>query len=377
MLNSSKKESLNYIDSIRIRSFRSHIDINIKPGKESVLILGSNGTGKTSILEAISIFSYGKGIRNAKFYEMTNKDKESFLVDLSLQTSIDLSLEYKTFYDKSNKIRKTYINDKEISALNLRKNIPMLWIAPYTEKIFSGPAAPRRVFIDRLVSVFDDRHSLRITEYEKHLKQRAKLLKEQSQDLVWLETLEKQLSRLSVAISSSRLEVVTRLTKYLKKPINKFPEAKIYFSKSIEEKLVSFPALDLEESLSKEYRECREIDAILGGSRIGCHKSDLEIINLQNNLYAAMCSSGEQKSLLISIIISTARAFKEYTHKSPVILLDEVFTHLDLEKKESLFEELTALESQVWITATEKEKFLKNRKSFCYHYITKSGLENV
>ena len=294
-----------------------------------------------------------------------------------MQTTKDLSLEYKTFYDKNNKLRKTYINDKEISAINSRKNIPMLWIAPYTEKIFSGAAGPRRVFLDRIVSTFDDEHSNRISGYEKNLKQRTKILKEKPQDIVWLETIEKQLSRLSVAISSSRLEVIIRLAKYLKKPINKFPEAKIFFKNSIEEKLVSTPALDLEESLSKQYRESREIDMILGGSRVGCHKSDLEVINLQKNLPALMCSSGEQKSLLISIIISTAIAFKEYTKKSPIILLDEVFTHLDLEKKESLLDELTNLESQVWITATEKERFLKNRSSFCYHYLTKSGLENV
>ena len=377
MLKSKKKDSVNYINSISMKSFSSHVDICSHPGKGLVVILGSTGAGKTSILEAISIFSYGKGIRNAKFYEMTNKDKDSFMVDLNLQTSVDLGLEYKTFYDKNNKIRKTYINDKEISAVNLRKNIPMLWIAPYTEKIFLGPAGPRRAFIDRIVSIFDDQHSLRLSEYEKHLKQRAKLLKEQSKDIVWLETLEKQLSRFSVAISSSRLEVVTRLAKYLKKPINKFPEVKIYFNDSIEKKLASIPALDLEESLSKEYKESREIDMILGGSRIGCHKSDLEVINLQKKLPAAMSSSGEQKSLLISIIISTAIAFKEYTKKSPIILLDEVFTHLDLEKKESLLEELINLDTQVWITATEKEKFLKNRKSFCYHHLTKSGLENV
>jgi DNA replication and repair protein RecF len=376
-LKSIKKDSVNYINSIRMKSFRSHLDISINPGKGSVLILGSNGAGKTSILEAISIFSYGKGIRNAKFYEMANKDKDNFMVDLTLQTTKDLSLEYKTFYDKNNKLRKTYINDKEISAINSRKNIPMLWIAPYTEKIFSGAAGPRRVFLDRIVSTFDDEHSNRISGYEKNLKQRTKILKEKPQDIVWLETIEKQLSRLSVAISSSRLEVIIRLAKYLKKPINKFPEAKIFFKNSIEEKLVSTPALDLEESLSKQYRESREIDMILGGSRVGCHKSDLEVINLQKNLPALMCSSGEQKSLLISIIISTAIAFKEYTKKSPIILLDEVFTHLDLEKKESLLDELTNLESQVWITATEKERFLKNRSSFCYHYLTKSGLENV
>ena len=135
------------------------------------MILGSNGVGKTSILEAISIFSYGKGIRNAKFYDMTSKDKNSFFIDLELYINENFILEYQTTYNKVNRMRKVFINNKETTAKSTRQNIPMLWIAPYTEKIFTGSSFLRRSFVDRLVNIFDAEHSIRLSEYDKHLKE--------------------------------------------------------------------------------------------------------------------------------------------------------------------------------------------------------------
>ncbi len=377
MLKEENKESINYIKSIRIKCFRSHHDISLSPEGASVLIVGSNGVGKTSILEAISIFSYGKGIRNAKFYDMITKDKERFSVDLSLRTDLDFTLEYKTFYNRNNKTRKTFINEKEVTLAHTRKNIPMLWIAPYTEKIFSGPSNFRRSFLDRLVTVFDPRHALRLAEYEKNLRQRSKLLKDKSKDINWISSLEKQLAKSSTAISFSRYEIKTKLSKYLKNSIKNFPQVLISFNNSTEGLIHKIPALDIEESLEKDYLNSREIDSIIGGSRVGCHKSDLEVKNLSLGLNASVCSSGEQKSLLISIILATATAYRDYLEKSPIILLDEVFTHLDLDKKKSLLDKLVELGSQIWITATEKESFFQNNKNFCYHHLTNSGLKNV
>jgi DNA replication and repair protein RecF len=121
----------------------------------------------------------------------------------------------------------------------------------------------------------------------------------------------------------------------------------------------------------------REVDKLLGGSRVGCHKTDLIVRNTDKGLSAELCSSGEQKSLLISLVIAAATAFLEYSNKAPIILLDEVFTHLDFKKKSSLLEKLIELDSQIWITATEKEEFFQNKKNFCYHHLTKNGLNNV
>ena len=377
MLNKFSNEDYNYISKLRARSFRAHNDISFEPGSASVLILGSNGVGKTSILEAISIFSYGKGIRNSKFYDMINKDRKGFLINLELCLRENFTLEYQTSYNKNDNSRKVMINNKEITAKYSRQTIPMLWIAPYTEKIFTGSALLRRNFLDKLVNIFDSDHSVRLNEYDKNMKQRTKLLKDNVNDVNWLGALEKKLSELSVSISSSRLDLLDRLSKKLKSPVENFPKLEIEFYDSLENDIIKKAAIDVEESLIEKFEANREIDRLLGGSRVGCHKTDLRVKNLQKNFSAELCSSGEQKSILISLVLSTATAFMEYTKKSPIILLDEVFTHLDLKKKSSLLEKLVDLQAQIWITATEKEKFFKDKKNFCSHYLTENGLQNA
>ncbi len=377
MFNTFSKEDYNYINRLRVRCFRAHTDISFEPGSASVLILGSNGVGKTSILEAISIFSYGRGIRDAKLYDMINKDKKGFLIDLDLYLRDNFILEYQTTYNKIDRSRKVMINNKEIASKHSRKTIPMLWIAPYTEKIFTGPAMLRRNFFDKLVNTFDSSHSIRLKEYDKNIKQRTKLLKDNVDDVNWLGALEKNLSELSVSICSSRLDLLDRLSKKLKRSIDKFPKLEIGFCNSLENELMKKAAIDVEEFLKEKLEVNREIDRLLGGSRVGCHKTDLMVKNLQKNFSAELCSSGEQKSILISLVLSTASAFMEYTKKSPIILLDEVFTHLDEEKKSRLLEKLVDLQSQIWITATEKEKFFKDKKNFCVHHLTENGLQNA
>ena len=377
MLNKFLNEDYNYINRLRVRSFRAHNDISFEPGSASVLILGSNGVGKTSILEAISIFSYGKGIRNAKFYDMINKDKKGFLIDLDLNIRENFVLEYQTSYNKLDRSRRVMINNKEITAKHSRKTIPMLCIAPYTEKIFTGSAMIRRNFLDKLVNIFDNDHSVRLNEYDKNMKQRTKLLKDNVNDVNWLGALENKLSELSVAICSSRLDLLDKLSQKLNSSLEKFPKLEIEFHHSLENDLIKKAAIDVEEFLKEKLEANREIDRLLGGSRVGCHKTDLMVKYLQKNLSAELCSSGEQKSILISLVLSTASAFIEYTKKSPIILLDEVFTHLDVEKKSSLLEKLVDLQSQIWITATEKEKFFKDKKNFCFHHLTENGLQNV
>ncbi len=240
MLNKFSKEGYNYIKRLRVRSFRAHNDICFEPGNASVLILGANGVGKTSILEAISIFSYGKGIRNAKFYDMINKDKKEFLIDLDLNIKEDFILEYKTSYNKFDRSRRVIINNKEITAKHSRKTIPMLSIAPYTEKIFTGSAMLRRNFLDKLVDIFD---STRLNEYDKTMKQRTKLLKDNVDDINWLGILEKKLSELSVSICSSRLDLLDRLSKKLKSSLDKFPKLEISFYDSLENYLIKKAAM--------------------------------------------------------------------------------------------------------------------------------------
>ena len=370
MLKLSNQESSSVINQLTLENFRNHSKFDLNSIDSSVLIYGANGTGKTSILESISLFSNSKGMRNATFLEMLKKNEKSFSINLHLQMNSFVNTSLTCNYNEVQNKKQFALNGKEVKSISrIKMLIPMLCIAPYTEKIFIGPSSLRRLFVDNLVCNFDLTHAKRINEYEKILRERSKLLKEGNNDNEWLNSLEDTLSKLSVAICSMRLDFILRINRLLKKSLGNFPKVKILAENSLENHLTTKAAIDLEEELKIKFRISRKIDAILGGSREGCLRSDINILNLDKSMKARMCSSGEQKSLLISIVIACSRAIKESFSTSPVILLDEIFTHLDHKRKNDLLIELTSLGSQVWITTTEKERFLQKDYNFCYYQL--------
>ena len=250
----------------------------------------------------------------------------------------------------------------------------MLWLTPYTDRIFVGPSSARRNFFDGIVINFDYNHSLRLNEYDKLLKQRSRLLKGNYSDENWLNSLEDRLSKLSVIISCSRLDILLKINEILVEPLRNFPDIEIKYINSLENQLLKYPAIEVENKLKNYYYNSREIDKLLGGSQYGCQKSDISIRNLNKNMSARMCSSGEQQAMLISLIISASKALKETVKSAPILLLDEIFIHLDEIRKNSLLNQIEDLQSQAWITTTEKENFLLNKK-FCYHYLHNKDLE--
>ena len=243
MFSDNQAES-NFIKSLFIENFRNHKSLEIQASKSSIVIHGKNGAGKTSILEALSIFSNGKGLRNSKFLEMIKKDQETFCVSIRIQGENKILSELKSIYNKNTKSRQIYVNGKEKKNLKqLRQGFPMLWITPYDEKIFTGSSTSRRAFFDRLVANFDVSHNLRINSYNKLLQQRSKILKNRNQDISWLDAIEDQLSKLAVSICSSRLDIIGRLSGFLSMKIKGFPNLRIDFSESIENNLYSEPAV--------------------------------------------------------------------------------------------------------------------------------------
>ena len=371
MLNAKllNKDKTNMISRVCLDSYRNHDSFELMIPNSSVVLHGKNGVGKTSILEAISIFAKSRGgLRNAKYAEMVKLDKTIFNVNMHLHVDNIIKLELNTSYDKEKKIKKFAVNNKEVGSSAIRRNdIPMLWVAPYAEKIFLGGATARRIFIDNLTANFDNGHLKRVSEYDKLLKQRSKILKENEKDSNWLDVLEDMMSKLAVSISSSRIDLISRLAGFLKEPLDNFPKLNINFLDCLETELLLRPAIDIESELMKNYSSSRKLDSIIGGSQYGPQKSDLIVTNDNKNIAAKMCSSGEQKCLLISIIIACSRAVRKSINCPPIILLDDVFSHLDQVRKSSLLEELANLGSQSWITITEKERFLHNNKDFCYY----------
>ena len=375
MLKHADNRSLNLINSLHIKNFRNHENLALMNLNSSVVILGNNGSGKTSILEAISIFSNSRGFRSSKMIEMLNKKNEEFIIKIELQVDKIISNELKTIVNKEKKTRKLFINGNEVKSFEVfRKNIYMLWLTPYTDRIFVGPSSARRNFFDGIVINFDYNHSLRLSEYEKLLKQRSRLLKENYSDESWLNTIEDSLSKLSVIISCSRIDILLKINEILVEPLRNFPDIEIKYINSLENELLKYPAIEVENKLKNYYYRSREIDRLLGGSQYGCQKSDISIRNLNKNMSARMCSSGEQQAMLISLIISASKALKETVKSAPILLLDEIFIHLDEIRKNSLLNQIEDLQSQAWITTTEKENFLLNKK-FCYHYLHNKDLE--
>ena len=367
MLELLEKSNFNFINSLHIKNFRNHEELELSSINSSVVILGNNGSGKTSILEAISTFSIGKGLRNSKFIEMVNKDSEQCLIKIGIKEDELINNELKSIFYKNKRLRKFYFNENEVRSFqSFRKSIHMLWLTPYTERIFTSSSSARRNFFDGIFLNFDNEHALRLTEYDKLLKQRNKILKEDYNDGDWLNVLEEKLSKLSVIISCSRLDILFKIQDMLKLPLKKFPTVEIKFSNSLENQLLKNSALDVEEELKNKYYESREIDKVVGGSQYGCQKSDLMVKNFSTNMHARMCSSGEQQAILVSLIIASSRALRKIINCSPILLLDEVFNHLDEIRREALLREIEELKSQAWITSAEKENFIISKK-FCYH----------
>ena len=185
---------------------------------------------------------------------------------------------------------------------------------------------------------------------------------------------EDQLAKLAVTVCASRLDIVFRLSKLLEIKSKGLPKVSLKFSDSIENQLMESPALEIEDELKKKYLESRKLDFLIGGSLYGCQKTDFICHNLDKNMPAEMCSSGEQKLLLISIILASSKALKQSTKVAPIMLLDEIFTHLDSIIKSYLFNELRSLGSQIWITTAETDNFL-NKYDNVYYYELKKRIE--
>lgn len=361
------------ISRLQLENFRNHSKIDMEISSPLVALVGANGAGKTSILEAISIFSNGKGIRNTSFKEMLKVNSKNFIVKIEIDDESRLKSYIVNTYEQSVNKRRLIINDKEFNKISLLRNsLILLWISPAMERIFNNSPSYRRLFLDRIVLAFDYKHSERLNAFDKLLKERTKILKTSFNEYEWLEKVEDSLAKYSVAIAAARLDVVSRVSDFFDNPVASFPKGEIIFKDSVENLLQDRPALEVENILKERHCSERKVDAIIGGSASGCHRTDFLVINKsKNNLSAASCSSGEQKSLLLSIILSSSRAIYKYLGKSPVLLLDEVYSHLDESRRVSLASELYDLNMQAWMTGTEEEHFKKFKDNYYIHNLSK------
>lgn len=365
---------------LRLTQFRSYetVTMRLNSSFEPVILTGHNGAGKTNILEAVSFLTPGRGLRSARLSDVARRaDGEEAVtgidilparwsVSATVQTPDDIVTVGTGTVDGSER-RQVRIDGKPVAKQSdLGQVLRCLWLTPAQDRLFCGDPVSRRRFLDRLVQAFDGQHANRISDYNAAFKQWSCLLREGRTDASWLEALEQQMVETGVAVAASRLDVVSRVSQYLRvseDPL--FPTAEICLTGVVEQALLTQAAVDVEDQFFDRLRRSRKIYAE-GGSLAGPHTADFKVIHKQKNRDASLCSTGEQKALLLSIILAEMRAQMQEQGMCPLLLLDEVAAHLDSRRRNTLFDILCDRPTQVWMTGTEEESFgyLTNRASF-------------
>ena len=355
-----------YDSSIKLGNYRNYKDLSLKLGASPVVLTGANGSGKTNILEAISLLSPGKGFRKIKLNDadmiqggktvlpwsisaVVNKGFEEFQIG----TGRELVTDSKRIVKIDGDIVK---NQAELTSI-----FSVMWLTPQMDGLFIGSSSDRRKFLDRLVYNFDPEHASRIYSYEYTMRERAKIIQQPSYDPSWVSVLEEKMAQRAVSIAAARIDTVEHIQAVINEFKTAFPKADIDVQGGVERIMLENSALQAEEILKKQLYESRAMDSRTGRTSVGTHRSDFIAFHNEKCMPAASCSTGEQKALLLSIILAEARAKALWKGSVPVLLLDEVVAHLDEKRRASLFEEIFSMQAQVWMTGTDEELFKEIR----------------
>ena len=340
------------LSELQLSCFRSYKAAKISTSGRSVVLTGPNGAGKTTILEAISLFSPGRGIRSAQAAEMARR-QESVGWKVTGTFSLaarDILIE--TFL-RNTPSRKTLINGKHAKQLELGRLARIIWLSPMMDRLWVEGADGRRRFLDRMAMSFIPRHAEAVLVYERAMRERNRLLRDRSSNTGWYEALESQMADCGAAIHVNRLDTISRLETAFECAESPFPTASLKVANPDDTDCAFLDSASLGKALS----ESRKRDMAAGRTLVGPHRSDLTCMYGTRGTDARSCSTGEQKALLISLILANARALARDLEAAPIVLLDEVAAHLDAERRATLIEEIGALGSQVWMTGTDAGLF--------------------
>ncbi|WP_187969318.1 DNA replication/repair protein RecF [Aquibium microcysteis] len=353
------------IGRLKLTDFRNYAALTVDLSPGAVVLTGDNGAGKTNLLEAISLFSPGRGLRRATYAEMARAGAPGgFVVHARIagrhgETEIGTGAGGGDPETEAG-IRKVRINGAPArSADDMLEWLRVMWLTPAMDGLFTGPASDRRRFLDRLVLTIDPGHGRRALDYEKAMRGRNRLLAEGSRNDAWFGAIETQMAETGAAIAAARVEMV-RLLKAMSErtPDNgPFPRADLALSGVLEAGLASGAALDAEEEFRERLARGRERDRAAGRTLEGPHRSDLLVRHRPKDMPAELCSTGEQKALLVGLVLSHARLTGDLSGMAPILLLDEIAAHFDHRRRAALFGILDDLGGQVFMTGTERELF--------------------
>jgi DNA replication and repair protein RecF len=371
------------ITHLSLQNFRNYRMLSVEVPVRPVVLVGHNGAGKTNILEAISLLAPGRGLRGAKLrvmdYSVISRQSpvaneanlesgdrrpvtSPWVVSAQVQTR-NRMMQIGTGRDGEASIEKRIIkvDGEKIRAQSaLTKHICVQWLTPSMDQVFIEGNTARRKLLDRLVYGFDPEHAARVAAYELAMRERNKLLSDRGQyaDSSWLNVIERNMAEHAVAMTLARLETINRISDVMREEITGFPIARLSLHGIVEQWLSEgISALEAEEKLADRLTINRVHDMRSGRCSEGVHRSYFQVIHSEKSMEAELCSTGEQKAMLLSLVMASALARRQWCGLPPILLFDEIIAHLDVDKRRRLFDLISTAGIQAWMTGTDAADF--------------------
>ncbi|WP_116652393.1 DNA replication/repair protein RecF [Pelagibacterium sediminicola] len=347
-----------YISRLRLSAFRNYTSAALDLDPRHVVLVGENGAGKTNLIEAISLLSPGRGLRRAAFETLALSGSDGiWAVAATIETPFGPA-DIGTGATGDAGGRRVRINGANARSVEeMSDYLRILWLTPAMDGLFSGPASDRRRFLDRLVTTLIPGHSAAVNDFDKAMRQRNRLLDEGG-DPAWLSAIEAQMAEIASAVHFARTDSLGHLQAVMTANVadTGFPEALFDLSPLFED-FAPETSSALEAGLIARWRDARALDRAAGRTTLGPHRVDLAVTHGGKAMPAGLCSTGEQKALLIGLVLIHARLVQQMTGITPILLLDEIAAHLDPRRRAALFDALERLETQCWMTGTDPVLF--------------------
>lgn len=365
------------ITRLTFENYRNYRQFSVEVPPQPVVITGHNGAGKTNILEAISLLSPGRGMRGAKLRGIDHAGGNApWVVAAEITTRGEVN-HIGTGRDAESGMEKRILKingQRERGQASLTKYISVQWLTPSLDQVFIEGGTARRKLLDRITYGFDPEHAARVTAYEGATRERNRLLNDgRAADPYWLSVLEQQMAEHAVSMTLARLDAIQRIRQTFAEVPAAFARADIQLFGAIEGWLQEgMSALDAEAKFAGRLTDLRAIDAVRGRASEGPHRSSLDITHTEKQMKIEDCSTGEQKAVLLAMVIAAALARAHWCGLPPILLLDEVISHLDAEKRTALFDLMRHVGIQAWMTGTDAEAF-RELSGYATHLTVSGG----
>ncbi|MFC3612261.1 DNA replication/repair protein RecF [Lutimaribacter marinistellae] len=359
------------LTALNLFHFRSHRRARLMLDARPVAIHGPNGAGKTNVLEAVSMFSPGRGLRRASAAEMVERPQAPGWKLTAMLDARGRMSEIET-WSEGGAARQVRIDGKPASQVELGQHVRMVWLIPSMDRLWIEGAEGRRRFLDRMALSFAPDHADAALTYEKAMRERNRLLKDQVRDPHWYTALEAQMAQAGARIHAGRIAALDLVRAAQGRAETGFPSAEL----DLQHAEGDLP--ETEDGLRAALSDSRGRDLMAGRTLIGPHRADLYAVYAAKGIPARDCSTGEQKALLVSLILSNARALADLIGAPPIVLLDEVAAHLDAGRRAALYDEICALGAQAWMTGTGPELFAElGTRAQVLEVVEENGISEV